>query len=94
MYPHLPPTAYVPSALSASSVVARTEIGSDWYLAGQSWFRIRQVGGWFDNKSRGAQEAGSDEGIVTISGKVEAGTLDEWKRGDQPDWVKLVTSVE
>ena len=75
-------------------MVARTEIGSDWYLAGQSWFRIRQVGGWFDSKSRGGQEVGSGGGIVTISGKVEAETLDEFQRGDQPDWVKLVTSVE
>ena len=37
---------------------------------------------------------GSGGGIVTISGKVEAETLDEFQRGDQPDWVKLVTSVE
>ena len=75
-------------------MVARTEIGSDWYLAGQSWFRIRQVGGWFDRSRGGRGEAAGDEGIVVISGKVRAETLDELKRGDQPDWVNLVTSVE
>lgn len=91
LYPYLPPTAYVPSALSASSVVARTDIGSDWFLAGQSWFRVRQVGGWFGNKPA---EVPVSDGIVTISGKVDASTLEEFGRGDQPDWVKLVTTVE
>ena len=90
MYPYLPPTAYVPSALSASSIVAKTEVGSDWFLAGQSWFRIRQVGGWFQKPSA---ETTSD-GIVTISGKVDAETLEAFGRGDQPDWVKLISTVE
>lgn len=90
LYPYLPPTAYVPSALSASSKVAKADVGSDWFLAGQSWFRIRRVGRWFE---RGGEEPQSD-GIVTISGKVEAETLREFEKGDQPDWLKLVTTIE
>lgn len=90
LYPYLPPTAYVPSALSASSKVAKADVGSDWFLAGQSWFRIRRVGRWFE---RGSEEPQSD-GIVTISGKVEAKTLEEFEKGDQPDWLKLVTTIE
>jgi hypothetical protein len=90
LYPYLPPTAYVPSALSASSKVAKADVGSDWFLAGQSWFRIRRVGRWFE---RGGEEPQSD-GIVTISGKVEAETLEAFEKGDQPDWLKLVTTIE
>jgi hypothetical protein len=90
LYPYLPPTAYVPSALSASSKVAKADVGSDWFLAGQSWFRIRRVGRWFE---RGGEEPQSD-GIVTISGKVEAKTLEEFEKGDQPDCLKLVTTIE
>jgi hypothetical protein len=92
LYPYLPPTAYVPSALSASSKVAKTDVGSDWFLAGQSWFRIRRVGRWFEKRGEG--EGSDSDGIVTISGKVGAGTLEEFGRGDQPDWVKLVTTIE
>jgi hypothetical protein len=51
LYPFIPPTAYVPSALSASGVVTKADIGSDWVLAGQSWFRLRKVGGWFNPRA-------------------------------------------
>jgi hypothetical protein len=93
MYPFLPPTAYVPSALSASSTLTRKmDVGDDWFLAGQSWFRIRQVGGWFNGKGKSGSTA--NEGIVNISGKGDKKTLSDFAKGDQPDWVKLVTSIE
>lgn len=68
LYPFNPPTATIASVTGRPNTGSPlTHPASDWYLDGRSWFRLRTVGGWFnESDAAGPSTATPTSNLIKI----------------------------